>query len=212
MSPLSPPPHDPYQTNPPRFLPPDPLPELPDKELEEISIEGVYFHGDSKEERERKLENREAVENECPPSVPDSWYDEEEGEWLETHCSDLRRRNKIKETYFQYVIWEHCYQKKEKTRPVFDKNVLFRLYDEEGNKLAEDHLRIEHEGRSFVSLLAYLPYMKSAYETRVVRIVENKEIVLGKQKFEDRAFLNAKNFYTTKDGRQCHKGGYIPDR
>ena len=85
---------------------------------------------------------------------------------------------------YRYTGERYCYNKTEE-----DKKQLkggrkgefkAQLYNKEGELLTETFFRIEKFGtnRDIYDLRAYLPFKKGAYETRVVRIDKNKEIIL----------------------------------
>ena len=80
---------------------------------------------------------------------------------------------------FNYFDDLYCYNETKEKKPVYDESLRVRLYDKEGNMLAEDFLRAEieyDEADSSQHVISYLPYMKiEDAEIRIVKLEEGKE-------------------------------------
>ena len=88
-----------------------------------------------------------------------------------------------KEAYL-YTGERYCYNKteedKKQLKEVREGEFKAQLYNKEGELLTETFFRIEKFGtnRDIYDLRAYLPFQEGGYETRIVRIDKNKEIIL----------------------------------
>ena len=126
---------------------------FPNKELQEIIFEGSYYP-------EKKLKK-----------------------------SDYTRENygpveKIRKEKYRYSGEKYCYNKtveedKKQIKESVDENFKAQLYNKEGELLTETFFIVnKFDTKDIYDLTAYLPFQESGYETRIVRIDKNKEIIL----------------------------------
>ena len=141
------------------------------QELKEIKIYGKYYPGGPGEiERTERYYRRHGrlEEGETLADIPGLVYDY------------------LGKERFRYSRMIFCYEKildeHRETATVIDPNVRARMYDQEGNLLAEDILRDRKPERTDPFLRAtviYLPYLRNGDVTiRIVRLVEDEEVIL----------------------------------
>ena len=145
------------------------------KELQEIKIFGDYHPGGPKEiERSERFYREHGVLEEGQ-TLADSW---QTAHMLE----DLgKERFKIGKKSIIYCYGKILDEDRE-TAPMFDPNLRARMYDREGNLLAEDILKDRKSERKdpFLRLtVAYLPYLRNGNVTiRIVRLEGDEEVIL----------------------------------
>ncbi|MCZ0932627.1 MAG: hypothetical protein OXJ52_05700 [Oligoflexia bacterium] len=125
---------------------------------------------------------------------------------LQEYCHiEVRKEDRIR-----FQIQSYCYDINQDKESIFNKNLKARLYDKEGNILAEDYLRCERDldgtetchKRTSPSLNIYLPYSKKAYKVKVIKIDGEKEIVLNEQELLSyKEIKNSKDYF---EGSNCH--------
>ncbi len=100
-----------------------------------------------------------------------SYYPHEEGNRPENYDPLYAKRP------FNYSSHYYCYNKQKDKEPIYDQGLKVRLYDKKSGKiLAEDFLRLQSNHWEFVSVVSYLPHIKTSNgEIRVVRVKEGKE-------------------------------------
>ena len=148
------------------------------RQLREIRVSGTYFSGDPKEiESTEEYYRKEGVLKEGE-TLADSRQTRHFLEYVGKERLDVRYR---RVTY--------CYGKisdeNRESAVVFNLDLRARMYDGEGNLLAEDVLRDSRPGRDrFLKfIVAYLPYLNDGdVAIRFVRLEGDKEIVLRELK------------------------------
>ncbi len=146
------------------------------QELQEIKIYGDYHPGGPEEIEDTEQYWLKHGVLEEGDTLADSW---QTAHFLE-YLGKERFRTGIKSMIFCYekILDEH-----RETATVIDPNLRARMYDQEGNLLAEDTLRDREDPATrdpFLRLtVAYLPYLRNGDVTiRIVRLVEDEEVIL----------------------------------
>ena len=126
------------------------------------------------------------------------------------HCEYIKIRE---EDHIRFDIKSYCYWIKEDKESVFRENLKARLYDKEGNVLAEDYLRCDRyldktktcHTYDQPSLNFYLPYSKKAYKVKVVKKEGEEEIVLNElELFSYEEIKSSLVIETYVEGANCH--------
>ena len=142
--------------------------------LQEIKIFGTYYAGGLEEIEDYEKYYRERGVLEEGETLADSPQTAHKLEYLGKERFRIAKKPVI-----------YCYEKildedREKAL-VFNPNLRARMYDREGNLLAEDILRDERPGRDpFLRLtVAYLPYLNNGNVViRIVRLEGEEEVLL----------------------------------
>ncbi len=189
------------------------------KELKEIKLSGSYYPGGQGE-----IERTER-------------YYREHGRLKEGQTlADIHLAHKLeylgKERFRTGRDWKpiiYCYgeilDEDRETAPVIDPNLRARMYDQDGNLLAEDTLRDREDPATrdpFIRLtVAYLPYLKNGDVTiRIVRLKEEEEVILYEflgvrshenLKAHDRTGWNS-NIHVYGSGYKLYKKAWTPER
>ena len=170
------------------------------KELLDIKVYGTYYSGDPKEiEDNEKYWRKEGVLKEGE-TLADSWQT--------AHFLEFLGKERFK-TRLRPLIY--CYGKimdeDRESAVVFNPDLRARMYDREGNLLAEDVLRDRLPGRHpFAKFtVAYLPYLKDGdVAIRFVQLEGDKEIVLRELK----GLRSYENFLKHRRNQNPLPGGY----
>ena len=150
-------------------------PELRDAPLKEIRFFMMYKPKYTEEKKKEAMVNREY----CFINDPDRNR--------QRVCKYLKHI--FEKDYIDFQIKAYCYDIKPHKESIFRKNLKARLYDKEGNVLAEDYLRCDRNldgletchKRTYPYLNFYLPYSKKAYKVQVIKQEEEKEIILNEK-------------------------------
>ena len=142
------------------------------QKLQEIKILGDYYAGDPGEiERSEKYYRKRGTL--------------EEGQTLADKPHLAHKLEYLGKERFRNSRVVYCHEKildiDRESAIVFNPNLRARMYDREGNLLAEDILRDERPGRDpFLKLtVAYLPYLNNGDVTiRIVRLEGEEEVLL----------------------------------
>ena len=147
----------------------------PTKELREIRVSGTYFSGDPKEiESSEKYWRKEGVLKEGE-TLADSWQTR--------HFLEYKGKERFKGSLM--ICYDKILDEDRESAVVFNLDLRARMYDKDGNLLAEDVLRDSHPGRDpFQTFtVVYLPYLNNGdVILRFVRLEGDKEIVLDEWK------------------------------
>ena len=139
---------------------------FPDKKLEEVVVSGVYAPGGEEAmEKLKKLFLEEEEELKAGETIEEAIRNRYPGQ-LEEH--------------FTHSGMMYCYRKTIIKAPVSNRNLKARLYNGDGEILAEDFLRFSSPDPADVSFTvdAYLPYHDGGHEIRIVRLEGTEEVVL----------------------------------
>ena len=171
------------------------------QELQEIKIFGDYYAGDPKEieDSERYYRERGFLE---------------EGETLADKPQTAHMLENLGKERFRIgkKSMIYCYEKildldeDRESAPVFNPDLRARMYDKEGNLLAEDVLRDGNPGRSPFAkhTVAYLPYLKNGdVIIRIVRLEGEKEVLLY-----ERTGIYSHEILKEHDQSDLHAYGY----
>ena len=155
---------------------------FPDKELQEIIFLGSYYP-------EKKLKKSEYT------------YTRE----------SYGHGKKVRKEEYSYTGEKYCYKKteekdKKEMEGEIDENFKAQLYNKEGKLLTETFFIVDKFDTDIgiYDLRAYLPFKKGGYETRVVRIDKNKEIILEKNVLTPIEELAHSTFPLTQPGPFWH--------
>ena len=168
-------------------------PELMNKPIKEIQFYTSYRPKPTEKEKKRVIESYQNCVNTTYKNNPE-------------FCKHFS----LNEHRLRFEGKSYCYEIKKDKESLFKKNLKARLYDKEGNILAEDYLRCDRnldgtetcDKQSTPSLNFYLPYSKKAYKIQVVEIEDGKEIILNeKQLLSYNELKNSKTYYK---GSFCH--------
>ena len=153
----------------------DSLADSESQELQEIKFSGTYYTGGPKEiESYEKWWRAEGVLEE-EETLADSWQTAHKLEYVGKERFNTRGKSII-----------YCYEKildedREKAL-VFNPDLKARMYDREGNLLAEDILRDSYPDRRNPlrkHVVAYLPYLKNGdVIIRIIRLEGEEEVLL----------------------------------
>jgi len=163
--------------------PPGLGPALPDEDLKDILIEGVYYPEDKSQVKKAKrilrewgMLNEETFEEDHPGVGKESF----------SHLS-------IHYCYDKNTIKEHLSVKGR----IVDKHFKARLYDKEGNTLAENFPRMQKsDNRNSYYVMIYLPYNNKGHNIQFFRLNGDEEIL-----------LRTLNFYSQKELRKTYWDG-----
>ena len=142
------------------------------QELQEIKFFGDYHPGGPEEiERSERYYRERGVL--------------EEGETLADKPQLAHKLEYLGKERFRYNSIIFCYgqilDEDRESAIIFDPNLRARMYDQEGNLLAEDTLRDRYPGLDpfLKSTVAYLPYFNNGDVTiRIVRLEGEEEVIL----------------------------------
>lgn len=92
---------------------------------------------------------------------------------------------------------EFIFFQKVRKKKILDKNLKAHLYNEEGNLLSEDYLRVEEESYSGAqSVVSYLPYHKEASTYQIVRLQRGRDKNLSRKETAfSQSFLIEDTYY-----------------
>ena len=147
------------------------------QELQEIKFSGTYYPGGPEEiERTERFYREDGVleEGQTLADIPGLVYD---------HLGKERFRIGRDRRPIIYCYGKILDEDRE-LAPVFNPNLRARMYDQEGNLLAEDTLRDGNPGRDpfAIHTVAYLPYLKNGdVIIRIVRLEGKEEVLLYEQ-------------------------------
>ena len=150
------------------------------RELQEIKFSGTYYPGGPEEIERTERYYREHGVLEEGETLADKPQLAHKLEYLGKERFRIGRNRRP-------IIY--CYEKildeDRESAPVFNPNLRARMYDREGNLLAEDTLRDRYPDRDpFLRLtVAYLPYLNNGdVIIRIVRLEGDEEVLLYEQK------------------------------
>ena len=171
-------------------------PELMNEPIKEIQFDVRYYPKHTEEEKRQIMIDYE-----------DCLFRNQGRKNLHEYCNIKVRT----ENHIDFKIKSYCYDTKQDKESIFNENLKARLYDKEGNILAEDYLRCHRyldktktcHTYTQPSLNFYLPYFKKAFKVQVIEIEGEKEIVLNeKQLLSYDEIKNSKEDYF--EGSNCH--------
>ena len=149
----------------------------PEGDIQELRIDGMY----EPEDPQRLEKLKEFLKDYLKP-----------GETVEErypHFMDIGD-----EKFGEHPRFDFCYDKtpEGKKEPVFNKNLRVRLYDNKENVIAEDYLRVSYfdKENNLYSTVSYIPYLKKGHFFRVVRLENEKEVVLWKPGIRGTAIIS----------------------